>query len=352
MNVDAFLKNGSLINLGDGKILIGYGPREWLPQPGVFYFQDYFLDKENPWFCHEEIVTLSVEELLQKLIARHREVPTPVWTEPKSKPFFESFDEIESGRLKKIVPYAMATSIYTMTPERLCHCLIHTLTNSKDLHIYGYWSLQGGILGATPEPLFKVQGNKLHTAALAGTSHNKRDATEFLNDPKEKNEHQLVIDGIKNSLKNFGKIEIGNTKVLRLQTLSHLMTPIELELNALADISTLVTSLHPTPAIGAVPKDEGMRWLRYYDTRHPRKHFGAPVGYCYGNTISCLVAIRNVQWTPKGMAIAAGCGIVEQSQPENEWNELQLKIESTYQMLGFKTSSLPKQLFCVLSTVA
>jgi menaquinone-specific isochorismate synthase len=138
---------------------------------------------------------------------------------------------------------------------------------------------------------------------------------------------------------------------LRLKTLTHLRTPIQLELTQTADTAALVKALHPTPALGAFPKEEGVEWLKAFDSRTPRKHYGAPLGCCYGNSISIVVAIRNVQWTPNGLAIGAGCGVIAESKQEREWNEIQLKTEAIFETLGFKTAALPKELSKALSTV-
>ena len=98
----------------------------------------------------------------------------------------------------------------------------------------------------------------------------------------------------------------------------------------------IVQALHPTPALGAHPREVGRYWLLDYQQHFDRLRFGAPVGYTDPSTrISrCFVAIRNVQWQPNRMLIGAGCGIVANSDPETEWNEILLKLKAVKALLN------------------
>ena len=82
------------------------------------------------------------------------------------------------------------------------------------------------MLGASPEILFKYsdsKNGKLETIACAGTT-DKKDTQQFFRDAKESEEHQLVVDGIKQSLMSFGNVKIGERQILELPKLSHLVT--------------------------------------------------------------------------------------------------------------------------------
>jgi menaquinone-specific isochorismate synthase len=92
--------------------------------------------------------------------------------------------------------------------------------------------------------------------------------------------------------------------------------------------------IHPTPALGAYPRVEGMKWLREFDREMPRERFGAPVGYTRKGESTCYVAIRNVQWKDFQLKLGAGCGIVPASQFESEWNEILLKLKSIKNILA------------------
>lgn len=342
MNFEQFLKIGSILSLNEEQLLIGIGSRSWLPKPGIFYFPDFFLSKEASWCQHDEVVVVSKLEFIDLLSKIHEDQVPPIWRQPDSRAFVDAFSDIKNHGLEKLVPYVTTTTHDKMTQSRLCHTLIHAISNSVNQTVYGYWSEQGGMIGVTPESLFTLKGNLLETMAVAGTALRERDANDFLQDPKERKEHNLVIDGIVESLKNFGDVRVGVTEVLELKDLSHLKTNIFLELKDIVDLNQIIRALHPTPALGTYPKNKGTEWLAQYNLRQPRMCYGAPIACLYQGEVRCFVAIRNVQWTPRAMAIIAGCGVVQESLMENEWKEVLLKTESVKKNLGFQTLSLPQ----------
>jgi menaquinone-specific isochorismate synthase len=203
-------------------------------------------------------------------------------------------------------------------------------------HLYGTWNAQEGILGVTPETLFAVKKEldtwTLKSHALAGTAP----TGESCLSPKLIHEHQVVVDGITQALSRLGKPQIGPLQTLDLPHLRHLMTPIEMQLTNRPAFEQIVQALHPTPALGAHPIESGRRWLLDYQKHFDRLRFGAPVGYFDPTTQNsrCFVAIRNVQWQPHRMLLGAGCGIVADSDPESEWNEILLKLKAIKAMLN------------------
>ena len=209
------------------------------------------------------------------------------------------------------------------------------------------WDADTGILGATPELLFERKGGKVQAMALAGTRpHSIPGATvsepermPLLDDPKERAEHQYVIDGVRRSLSPFGKVTLGQTRELRLPSFSHLLTPIELEPSGTFEFGEIARALHPTPALGAFPREAGMRWLESQPWAATRGRFGAPFGAQWKTLVGeeqaqCWVAIRNIQWRKPSrknlhrVILGAGCGIVEKSELKQEWRELESKARS------------------------
>lgn len=341
VNIEVFLQSGAIISDDSGSCLVGYGRPVWktfkeldLQQP-AFYFPNFFLEKDKPWVqypymakirSHEELIweDLSIAEL-------------PEWSKPDQKLFQECFvdlkQRIQSRQLQKGVPYLFTTTPTQMTHARLHRSLLHALRRwqSGTSHLYGYWESGQGVLGLTPELLFTYdQGcQRVQTMALAGTCP-KGLKNSFGQNAKEQHEHALVVEGIKQHLQPFGSVSIGQMQVLELPRLCHLLTPIEVQLNRFVSFEELVQSLHPTPALGAFPKEAGHQWLQYWNQHLPRGYYGAPAGFIDLSTgvMKCLVAIRQVQWNQKGMRIGAGCGVVSQSELDQEWAEIHLKLQA------------------------
>ena len=115
------------------------------------------------------------------------------------------------------------------------------------------------------------------------------------------------------------------------------LDPADAGLNAEAARAQLVPLLHPTPAVGCLPRDaESMEKLREY--RQQLKvpgFFGAPFGFIENDgTTHVIVAIRGICWEGDKISLPSGCGIVGGSAFDHEWRELRLKREAVLRLLA------------------
>lgn len=347
MDWSAFLQSGSLIRIDQDRYLVGWGERIWQekienPFATYFYFPDFFLQNPTHWFQHKNVEILSFQELISYLPPSTRLELS--WENSYfnhfEKAFYDLKDTFSQGLLKKAVPYVFEKTYTQINQTHLLSALARIIpfTYSHPLHLYGYWDKSHGILGATPEILFKYKKDQtgiLETVACAGTKRSSQSEEDFLRDAKEAVEHQLVVEGICASLSAMGPVEVGERTVLKLSKLSHLVTPIQMKIEHQLNFLAIVQALHPTPALGAFPKDSGLKWLRAYQQEIPRERYGAPAGYILegGREAKCLVAIRNMQWNAEGAKIGAGCGVVAESQLHHEWQEICLKISSIRELI-------------------
>ncbi len=344
-----FLSSGIIMSLSKDKLLIGWGEpkrllsKELNPEKIAFYFSDFFLTLSRPWIQYSNCLEISIEDFNQQL-APIAKLPTCNWIICQPEQFRQAFDDLQqllqTGQLQKGVPYLFAYSSHLMNEERLQQCLKKALAllEQQKGYIYGHWHASSGVLGLTPELLFSHSHNqpkKILTMALAGTYPSSHCSQSFLKNEKERHEHQLVVQGICQSLQTLGEVQIGKLQLLQLPNLMHLMTPIEAKLNISFCFDALVNCLHPTPALGAFPIQEGKKWLENYQRHTPRHYYGAPIGFRYHSKglSQCFVGIRNVQWDQSGMRIGVGCGVVKQSTFDKEWQEIQFKLKAIQDQL-------------------
>lgn len=346
-----FIRSGSVISLVDGNLLIGWGKRQWLSSPPhsqepAFYSPDFFLNEQLPWFFHEQYKIVDPKDFINELLPFSEKVSAKYsWKNPH-RGFFESTfahlkNHFEAKELDKAVPFVFEYANARFDVDQLNCSLINILkyVHSNKVYLYGFWDEERGILGATPELLFrftKREKHHLETMACASTRPSQSNIELLLSDPKELHEHSVVVQGITESLTPFGKVNVGKIKLLELPRLAHLLTPISVELYENPNFNAIVRALHPTPALGAFPKEKGNRWLEEMQMQIDRGRYGAPVGYWFQQRgdASCYVAIRNAQWNPNGISIGAGCGVVAESLLENEWEEINLKIQAIKELLA------------------
>lgn len=326
-----------------GRILLSRGSveRSSVPREGSwsFYLPDFFLEDSEPWWIPAEVELIEASpEGGEPLLTRRNKRQ---WVVDEPGPFFALVAELKQlfaqGTLKKGVPVVLARSAWRPSAEELpvlLQTVIQRARHSPHLRPYAWWTPAAGMVGLSPEVLFMVRDGRLTTMALAGTRRGGFIPGELLADPKERFEHRLVIEDLAAQMASLGSVHIGETQECHLGSLSHLKTELSVELERAWHFEELVEVFHPTAALGAYPRASGREWLR---TRRPAEanRFGAPFGVrSPQGEMVCLVAIRNIQWNDQGALLASGCGIVAPSDPEREWQELELKRQFVLEGLG------------------
>ncbi|PIR25409.1 MAG: hypothetical protein COV43_05645 [Deltaproteobacteria bacterium CG11_big_fil_rev_8_21_14_0_20_42_23] len=331
----------ALCSLSETEILLGFGPFTASAKPDEskvsFFISDFFLQDAKPWKIPASSQVLSPTAL--KAMWKSQLLTALEWKEDSKKVFFQVFEDIQAkiqnGELKKAVPL-----VFEEAKRRGCEKVLFSfLQQVREMNVseslYGYSFADDGVIGVSPEILFERKADgSLCTMALAGTK-SKEDAALLEDDSKEKAEHEYVIRGIEDSLAPCAKIKRGKTSLLALSHLVHLCTPLEIVSEQCLSFEKLVEALHPTPALGCFPRSFNATWLRAQEKQHKRHAFGAPFGVRLPDgREKCVVAIRNIAWDEQKISIAAGCGVVAQSNAEQEWKELKLKRNAVKKAFG------------------
>jgi len=330
----AHMTEFAFFRLPDGRAWIGEGPFESLAQPdgttACFYVNDFDLTDPLPWKKPARLHEVSADTL--KNWSSDADGPMRVqWEKPATEWFKMAFRrirrEVLSGRLAKMVPVlAEHGNRISGRPEHLLHRVMSAPSN-----VWGYAHVTGsrGFLGATPELLFRMSGSEVETMALAGTAK-PGDQKDFLSDVKEIEEHQLVATYLEERLGTLGKVSREPREVLETSGLVHFKTRLRAALTSPVPVSELISLLHPTPAVGCLPRtDEWLTKLREYRTllKAPG-FFGAPFGFSIHGEHHLVVAIRGIGWDGDRIVLPSGCGIVGGSAFDHEWRELRLKREA------------------------
>lgn len=319
----------ALFGLPDGRRLIGYGPFASVacrPTDGVaFYLNDFGLRKSHPWLIPQRWEILDAHEC-----------PTPVlpqiaWQAPDAGAFAQVFQEISlairRGVFEKTVP--VSVEFGQLTSGDLSQ-LAWAFARVPAPKITYAWLQQGsGFAGATPELLFDLRGRTLHTMALAGTARSEE--REILAvDEKEIREHEYVAQNLMSKLADLGSLIRHERSILDLGPIVHFQTLIEVALAEDVSVESLLRKLHPTPALGPLPRTQETMdlLLRWRESLGCPPAFGAPFGLWHDGVFRAVVAIRGIWWENDRVMLPAGCGVIEASRMVNEWRELRLKREA------------------------
>lgn len=205
--------------------------------------------------------------------------------------------------------------------------------------------------GATPELLAQVEGRNLTTMGLAGSvrrglsdAEDEMYAQQILSDPKERHEHALVVEALRERLGPVTTdLHLPDTPgILRLSNIQHLHTPVTGTLQANTGVLPLIERLHPTPALGGKPRELALDFIGEAEPV-PRGWYGAPIGWIDHKLDGMFgVAIRSAVSQDKRVWLYAGAGIVADSVPQKEWDETALKFRPMLDALGIRDTVLMK----------
>ncbi|KRK35404.1 isochorismate synthase [Loigolactobacillus bifermentans] len=195
-------------------------------------------------------------------------------------------------------------------------------------------------ISATPERLVARQGDQVTTAAIAGTIRRgvtpEQDQTlgaQLLNDAKNRQEQAYVVQAITQALRQLGLTVHYDQQpqLLKNPQVQHLWTPITG--NGVVTLGALLASLHPTPALGGLPKVAALQQIRQVEPQQ-RGLFGAPIGHFnLAGDGEFAVGIRSGLLQGQQAWLFAGAGIVVGSQAPQEFQETALKFQPMLQAL-------------------
>ena len=195
---------------------------------------------------------------------------------------------------------------------------------------------QQAFFGCSPERLFLRSQDHLFTEALAGTcskgdtpEQSARFAEHLLQDRKNIHENELVADDIQQQLRPLTQtIQLeSNAHLVELSQLNHLCRDIEAQLKPHVSEHDLLGALHPTAAIGGLPRTLAQQFLAHHEDVDRGWYAGA-FGMIGQQHSEFCVTIRSIQQCQNKLSLFTGAGIVAGSEPCTEWHELNSKLAS------------------------
>lgn len=184
-------------------------------------------------------------------------------------------------------------------------------------------------IGATPELLGKLNHNKFETMSLAGTVL-KNESFSL----KEIIEQQIVTNFIVSILRKYtNNIKIKQSQDYMFNNIKHILTIFNLKINPLK-FNKLINELHPTPAICGFPREIALKLIQKMEP-HFREYYTGTIKINLLNTKLFFVNLRCVKLFQNHFEIFIGGGITEFSNPNNEWEETELKLKNILSSLKY-----------------
>ena len=233
-------------------------------------------------------------------------------------------DAIEEGRVRKVVLARKVLAEADQPFDRTA--VIARLAHS---HPECFTFAAGGLVGASPELLLRRTGRQVESCPMAGTSA-PTDADQLHGSIKNRAEHHSVVTAVAEALGPVcEQLAVPDAPEVRsFPTVAHLVSCLTGVLRPPAPSALeLACRLHPTPAVGGAPTDAARNLIATLE-RMRRGSYAGPVGWVDGNGDGeWAVALRCAEIQGRKATLFAGAGIVEGSDPDEEWVETQRKLE-------------------------
>jgi anthranilate synthase component 1 len=200
------------------------------------------------------------------------------------------------------------------------------------------------LVGASPEPLVRVEGRTVMTRPIAGTRPRSEDperdavlAEELLADVKERAEHVMLVDLGRNDL---GRVsEIGTVRLERfmeIERYSHVMHIVSTVTGTLRPELTALDALaaaFPAGTVSGAPKVRAMQIIDELEPTRRGPYAGATGYYGVDGRLDTCITLRTALLKAGTAYFQAGGGVVADSDPGAEYEETRNKARALVRAL-------------------
>ncbi|MCX8228968.1 MAG: anthranilate synthase component I family protein [Planctomycetota bacterium] len=218
-------------------------------------------------------------------------------------------------------------------------------------HMFFYESPDFILVGSSPERLVSVLDGRVENRPIAGTrarsdqpEEDDRLGAELQNDPKERAEHDMLVDLARNDL---GRIARTGTVCVRehaalekFARVQHLVSRVDCELATSFTPMDALAASFPAGTVSGAPKIRAMQLLSALEPEARGPYAGA-FGYidASGN-LDMAITIRTFAIRNNKLSVQAGAGIVHASKPEREYTETMEKADALFRAVHIAASGI------------
>jgi len=192
------------------------------------------------------------------------------------------------------------------------------------------------VAGSSPEALVRLAGRHASLRPIAGTrprglspAQDEALEQELLADPKENAEHVMLVDLARNDLGRVarsGSVHVEPyRKIERYSHVMHIVSGVQGQVAHDKDAFDLFAAAFPAGTLVGAPKVRAMQIIAELEPV-ARGLYGGTVGYFAKNgNMDQAITIRTMVFDGDEYSFQAGAGIVSDSQPDKEYQEVLAK---------------------------
>ncbi|CAL1329092.1 isochorismate synthase [Candidatus Providencia siddallii] len=244
----------------------------------------------------------------------------------------KAIKEIKTGKIKKIV---LAREVKINLSSTVSVVKILFFNKKKNYNCYHFmiaFNKNLGFISSTPERLYLRKGKKLFSEALAGTIDNdinknisKKQSYFLMKNEKSQLENLIVANDICKQLQNIvSSLYVSKPTIIKLCKIQHLCRSINATLIKSLD-SICLLRLQPTAAVCGFPRKNSRVFLLRNEP-FDRNWYAGTGGFISLNKSEFAVSLRCAQIKKTQIFLYSGAGILDNSDPNEEWKEIEKKI--------------------------
>lgn len=239
---------------------------------------------------------------------------------------------ISRGDVFQIVPSRTFSQAF-QGDEFNVYRALRSINPSPYLFYFDYGSFK--IFGSSPEAQLTIKNGEAGIYPIAGTfkrtGNDEEDfkiAERLKADPKESAEHVMLVDLARNDLsRDCDNVKVESFKQAQYYShVIHLVSKVTGKIKENVDPFDVVANTYPAGTLSGAPKHMAIRLIDRYE-KSQRSFYSGAIGFMgFNGDFNHAIMIRSFLSKKNTLHYQAGAGIVQDSIPQNELNEVDNKI--------------------------
>jgi len=243
-------------------------------------------------------------------------------------------EHIQRGDVFQIVP-SRGFKINFSGDEFNVYRALRSINPSPYLFYFDYGDFK--LFGSSPEAQLTIKDDQASIYPIAGTfkrtgnlEQDEKIAEELKNDPKESAEHVMLVDLARNDLSmHCEQVAVKSYKQAQYYShVIHLGSKVSGKLKPNVNPFDIVADTFPAGTLSGAPKHMALTLIDRYETQQ-RSFYSGALGFMgFGGDFNHAIMIRSFLSKQNTLHYQAGAGIVLDSDPEKELQEVNNKISA------------------------
>ncbi len=255
-------------------------------------------------------------------------------------------EHIRNGDIIQAVISNRATVRTRRTPAE-AYRVLRALNPSPYMYLLKMGEM--AVVGSSPEILVRLEGDEIQLRPIAGTrprggspEEDRRMEAELLSDPKEIAEHVMLVDLGRNDVGRvaaWGSVKADELMVVeKYSHVMHIVSNVVGKLRKGLTAFDVLRAAFPAGTVSGAPKVRAMQIITGTEPFRRGIYAGAVGYFDLQGSMDFCIAIRTIVMSGGEAMIQAGAGIVADSDPAREWDEILSKVKILFRAVGVSTT--------------